>query len=86
MQQWTRQTHNMATKKTTKTTKQDFAKAFSELEQITEWFEGDDVDLEEGLKQFEKGMKLAKMCKERLAQVENAIEEIKETFTDNNEA
>ena len=58
----------------------DFAKAFEELEAITEWFEREDTDLDEGLKKFERGLELASQCKEKLSEVENRVREIKERF------
>ena len=51
-----------------------FAKAFEELESIMQWFEKEEVDLDEGLKKFERGLELAKVCKETLADVENRVE------------
>ena len=60
--------------------KLNFSKAFEELESITEWFERGEADLEEGLKKFERGLELAKACKERLAEVENRVTEIKKKF------
>lgn len=56
--------------------------AFGELEQITEWFEKEDIDLEEGLTKFERGLEIARKLKERLAEVENRVEEIKAKFSD----
>lgn len=66
----------MATKKQTAS----FSDAFEELETITEWFEGDEVDLEKGLKQFERALVLAKQCKEMLSEVENKVEELKKNY------
>lgn len=60
--------------------KMHFGEAFAELEKITEWFERDDMDLEEGLAKFERGLALAATLKARLAEVENRIEEIKVQF------
>jgi len=57
-----------------------FAKAFTELESITEWFEGDEIDLDEGLKKFERGLELAAMCKKSLSEVENKITELKSKY------
>lgn len=62
--------------------KVNFAEAFTELETIVRWFESTDVDLEEGLKKFERGLELAKKCRARLAEVENKVTEIKEKFSD----
>ena len=64
------------TKKTT------FAEAFTELETITEWFETQDVDLDEGLKKFERGLELAKQLKQKLAEVENTVVTLKKKFED----
>ncbi len=55
----------------------NFQKAFEELEMITEWFERGDVDLDEGLKKFERGLELASACKEKLSEFENKVKEIK---------
>ena len=55
----------------------NFAKSYAELQKIVEWFEGDDVDLEEGIEKFEGGMKLVKEMKEYLNDIENKIKEIK---------
>jgi exodeoxyribonuclease VII small subunit len=60
--------------------KVDFAKAFEELEAITEWFEREEADLDEGLKKFERGLELASQCKEKLSEVENRVREIKAKF------
>lgn len=65
-----------------KSTKPAFAKSFEELEKIAEWFEREDVDVEEGLKKFEEGLALAKLCKDRLAEIENKVVEIKKKFGD----
>ena len=60
----------------------NFAKSFEELEAITEWFERDGADLDEGLKKFERGLELAKLCKEKLSEVENKVETIKKKFVE----
>lgn len=67
----------------TKTDKKfNFSEAFAELEKITAWFEKEEIDLEEGLEKFERGLTLAAKLKERLEQVENRVEEIKVKFAD----
>lgn len=60
--------------------KTSFAEAFAELETITEWFETSDVDLDEGLKKFERGLELAKQLKMKLAEVENTVVTLKKKF------
>lgn len=58
----------------------NFAQLFKELEEITAWFEREEVDLEEGLKKFERGLELAKVLKDHLKKVENKVNEIKAKF------
>ncbi len=65
----------MATKKEV-----TFQKAFEELEKLTEWFETEDVDLDEGLKKYEKGLELAALCKDKLSEVENKVTKLKAKF------
>ena len=58
-----------------------FAKAFEELEEITKWFDLEtSLDLDQGLKKFERGLELASLLKKRLSDVEIKVEEIKEKF------
>lgn len=66
--------------------KVNFAEAFKELEDIVHWFETSEVDLEEGLKKFERGLELAKKCRERLKEVENKVTQIKAKFAGTEEA
>ena len=66
----------MATKKDT------FKDALEELEDIVQQFEGGNLDLDESLKKFERGLELAEQCKKQLAVVENKIKEIKGKFAD----
>jgi exodeoxyribonuclease VII small subunit len=58
----------------------EFEKALKELEDITTWFESSDVDLDQGLVKFERGMELAGQLKSHLATVENRVEKIKQRF------
>jgi exodeoxyribonuclease VII small subunit len=58
----------------------EFEKALRELEEITAWFESSDVDLDQGLAKFERGMELSTQLKEHLAGVENRVEKIKQRF------
>lgn len=61
--------------------KLDFAKAVSEVEEINQWFQNEDVDLDRGLAKFRRGLELIKKCKTRLKQVENEFTEIKKEFS-----
>jgi exodeoxyribonuclease VII small subunit len=70
----------MSNKKTATAAKADFGKSFQELEEIIEWFEGGEVDLDLGLKKFERGLELASLCRNRLKEVENRVNELKVKF------
>lgn len=59
-----------------------FSEYFKELKSINESFEKEDLDLEEAIKKFERGLFLAQQLKNRLKKVENQIEEIKIKFSD----
>ena len=61
-------------------TNNDFGAKLNELEKITEWFESEEVDLNDALAKFERGMQLADELKKELQQVENRVEKIKQKF------
>ncbi|MDO8581425.1 MAG: exodeoxyribonuclease VII small subunit [bacterium] len=65
---------------------QSFAKAFEELEKITQSFEKGAFDLDDGLKQFERGLELAAVLKKKLSDIENKVEVIKKKFGKSGEA
>lgn len=65
---------------TTKKDKQNFQEAFSELEKLVQEFEKGEMDLDDSLKKFERGLELARECKERLSVIENKVKEIKAKF------
>lgn len=58
-----------------------FAQAFAELESITGWFEREDLDLDEGLKKFERALELADLCKKKLSDTQQRVREIKKRFS-----
>jgi exodeoxyribonuclease VII small subunit len=58
----------------------NFAQKLAELEAITTWFESENVDLNEALAKFERGMILADELKRELQQTENRVEKIKQKF------
>ncbi len=60
--------------------KADFGAHMTELEEITAWFESENVDLNQALAKFERGMQLADILKRELGQVENRVEKIKAQF------
>lgn len=59
----------------------NFTKDLQELEAITSWFESEEVDLDQALTKFERGMTLAAGLKEHLNGVENRVEKIKQKFS-----
>ncbi|MDO8571389.1 MAG: exodeoxyribonuclease VII small subunit [bacterium] len=67
-------------KKTTEK-EESFQKSFEELEKIVHEFEKGDLDLDESLGKFERGLELAESCKKRLQDVENRVIEIKKKFS-----
>jgi exodeoxyribonuclease VII small subunit len=64
--------------------KTDFKSKLEELETINEWFQSDDIDLDEGLKKLKRAKELIKYCKSRLKDVENEFNTIKEEMQDDN--
>ncbi|MBI5135658.1 exodeoxyribonuclease VII small subunit [Candidatus Uhrbacteria bacterium] len=57
-----------------------FQQQFEELENIVRTFESGDVDLDVGLKEFEKGMKLAGELKKKLDGAEVKLETLKKEY------
>jgi exodeoxyribonuclease VII small subunit len=53
-----------------------FAKAYEELQALTAEFEKGDLDLEKAIPKFKRAAELAKLLKQKLAVLENQIEEI----------
>jgi len=58
----------------------NFTKAYQDIEEINEWFRGEEIDLDEALQKYEKGMELISKCKGRLKEAENKFEEIKKKY------
>ena len=50
-----------------------FEQCMSELEQLIERLESGNIELEEALKTYEKGMKLSSQCQKTLKQAEERI-------------
>ncbi len=55
-----------------------FIELMSELENIVSELEKDDLDIEEGLIKFEKGLKLFRLCQEKLNNIEAKTKVLKE--------
>ena len=54
----------------------NFEKALEELESIVEDLESGDLSLENSLRSFEKGIKLARQCQETLSQAELQVQKL----------
>lgn len=52
----------------------DFEKAMKELETIAEQLEDGELGLDESIKKFERGIKLARFCRTKLDEAERKIE------------
>lgn len=59
----------------------NFTKAYQEIEEINEWFQGEDIDLDEALRKYERGIELVKKCQERLKEAENQFAQIKKKYS-----
>ena len=60
----------------TKKTDINFEKALEQLEGIVEDLESGDLSLENSLKSFEKGVKLARQCQEQLSKAELQVQKL----------
>lgn len=61
----------------TKTTPQNFSEAMKKLNQINDWFEQEDLDLEEALGKLKEGKELITFCRGRLREIENEFIELR---------
>ncbi|NLV92803.1 MAG: exodeoxyribonuclease VII small subunit [Firmicutes bacterium] len=59
-----------------------FEKAMDELEQVVRRLESGEPDLEEALKLFERGVKLARVCNEHLEKAESQVKVLLEGDVD----
>jgi exodeoxyribonuclease VII small subunit len=56
------------------TRRNDFEKAFHELEAIVKRLESEELPLDESLQLFEEGIRLSRFCNQKLEEVEKKIE------------
>lgn len=52
----------------------------TELDAVLAWFDQPNIDLDEALKKFDHGVRLAESAKAKLARLENKISVLKERF------
>ena len=60
----------------------DFTASLKQLEEINNWFQNEDFNLDEGLEKLKLGKELIKQCRTRLQQVENEFVKIKQEFAE----
>ena len=54
--------------------------AMKKLEEINEWFQDEDIDLDEGLQKLQEAQELTKQVKKRPSEVENKFIDLKKDF------
>jgi exodeoxyribonuclease VII small subunit len=54
----------------------EFEKALAELEALVERLESGELPLEESMKQFERGIQLARACQQQLKQAELRVQQL----------
>ncbi len=57
----------------------DFEASLKELERIAELLESGDMSLDESIRQFERGTRLARFCRKKLDEAEKRIEILQKT-------
>jgi exodeoxyribonuclease VII small subunit len=60
--------------------KRSFSEKMQELEELLNWFEGGEVNVEEAIKKYEAAIKLAKELEKELKEAKNKVEIIKQNF------
>ena len=70
------------TSKSNQSAEQDLAKLslselMEQLEAIVAWFNTEDVDIDQATAKFDQGVKLAEVIRQRLAETDNKINQIK---------
>jgi exonuclease VII small subunit len=64
----------------------NLTKSLQELGEIVKWFENEEeIDVEAGLMKVREGAELIKLCKERLAKIENEFKDIQKEISSEEE-
>lgn len=58
----------------------DFGKSMAELEEIADYLQGSEVNLDEAIKKYERGTEIARRLRDYLKSAENKIETLKKNF------
>ncbi len=59
--------------------------SLKKLEELTEWFQEKDIDLDVGLKKLKEGIDIIKSCRSKIKEIENEFIEIKKDLIEENE-
>ena len=59
---------------------QSLQQQLADLDAILAWFDDPDIDLDEALKKFDEGVKLAEAAKAKLTELENKITVLTQRF------
>lgn len=59
---------------------QSLQQQLADLDAILAWFDDPDIDLDEALKKFDEGVRLAEAAKAKLAELENKITVLTQRF------
>ncbi len=51
-----------------------FEEALKKLEEIVQKLEGEELSLEDSLKKFEEGIKLSRICRKKLEEIEKKVQ------------
>lgn len=65
--------------------KKNIQKSLEELNKIVEKLDKKDINVEEALKEFKKGVSLIKDCKSKLENIENEFDELKKELEEETE-
>lgn len=58
----------------------NFNTAYQKIEDINNWFQEENIDLNEALEKYQQGMELINKCKGELKKAENQFEDIKKKY------
>lgn len=60
---------------------ESISKKLEKLEQLLEWFESEEITVEEALSKYEEALKLSRQLEKQLQDAKNQVEVIKKKFS-----
>jgi exodeoxyribonuclease VII small subunit len=70
----------MTAAKSTKSNAKNYAELEAELQAIITWFEGDNFDVDQAVRKYERGLELVKQLEKYLGAAENTVRQLKAKF------